>query len=310
MRHAIHIVATSVAFWLTAAMSFQGASAVGADPEIVFDPPKTVVVRQSNGAPARGELLRIDREELHLRALNGDEVQFKLERVRSVKTSDESFEYWPAQETFDELAGRINTVQGAKLNGTVAAANGGTQQTGQNRSRTRKHKRDDDYGATPDEDGRSGFELRANGNGIDPARQGRADSARPAPQGADDTEPTENGTTDADPAPGAEILVCSNCQKDLPAGFVSGGRCPHCDRVVVFDTGDSNPFAASAGSASPQNPFAANGAPPPAQIPAAAAGAPPAADAGGGGLDSIPLYGKIGIFAAFLVVGWLILQRR
>jgi hypothetical protein len=318
MRHAIHVVATGVVYWLTAAMSLQGSNAAAADAEIVFDPPKAVVVRQRNGAPARGDLLRIDSEKLHLRALNGDEVQIKLERVRSVKTPDEAFEFWPEQETFEELAGRINTISGAKLNGKVptSAARGDStppRQRGASRAARKHEERAGNDSDARDEDGRGPFGLQApvTPQSDDPALVVRTDSARPAPARASETaESTDDTASDAEPAPGTEILVCSNCEKDLPAGFVSGGRCPHCDRVAIFDTGDANPFAASQGSATGHDPFAATGAPA-AAIPASAAAAvaaTPAAD--DGGMAGIPLYGKIGIFAAFLVVGWLILQRR
>jgi hypothetical protein len=32
--------------------------------------------------------------------------------------------------------------------------------------------------------------------------------------------------------------------------------------------------------------------------------------AGGGGLADVPLIAKIGVFAAFLIVGWFLLNRR
>ncbi|MBL8850859.1 MAG: hypothetical protein JNG89_14355 [Planctomycetaceae bacterium] len=321
MRHTFHAVASRVLFWLTAAISLPGASAIGADAEIVFDPPKAVVVRQTNGAPARGDLLRIDNAELHLRALNGNEVQFKLERVRSVKTADETFEFWPSQETFEELAGRINTIGGAKLTGRVpkSAANDESETPPQGRGRAaRKHQQNvGDDNVPRDEDGRGPFGIQVpatNPADSDQTPVTRADNARPAT----DAEPEPAESTDepaVDPEAGTEILVCSNCQKDLPTGFASGDKCPHCNKVAVFDTGDVNPFAATGSSAPAQNPFAANGAAPPAAAipaaaPAAAAAAPVTADAEGSGLAEIPLYGKIGIFAAFLVVGWLILQRR
>src|SRR5262245_8615037 len=87
-------------------------TAQAADAEIAFEPPKVVAVRQSNGAPARGHLLRITENDLWLKVLNGSELRLKLERVRSVKSPDQTLEFWPGSESFYDFATRMKQSQG------------------------------------------------------------------------------------------------------------------------------------------------------------------------------------------------------
>lgn len=96
--------------------------------------------------------------------------------------------------------------------------------------------------------------------------------------------------------------------QDLPANFHSGDKCPNCGKVAVFDDGgSSNPFAVAGGSgAGGGNPFVANGAAPQAQ-PAPAA---PQVQNQGFDMANMPWFAKAGIFAAFVIVGWVLLQRR
>jgi hypothetical protein len=172
---------------------------------------------------------------------------------------------------------------------------------------------------------RQARERRQNGNTDDDERPGTNPFSTQTPlkipaterDAADATEQAAASSTDSTGAPGTEILICSNCNEELPAGFVSGDACPHCGKVATYEVEESNPFAAGGGaSAAPQNPFAApGGVPPTAAMPAVMPAAPPpaaAAPAGGQGMSmaDIPLIGKLGIFAGFVIVGWLILQRR
>src|SRR5262245_30395332 len=85
---------------------------LAADAEIAFEPPRIVAVRQTNGAPARGHLLRITENDLWLRVVNGTEVRLKLDRVRSVKASDQSLEFWPGSESFYDFATRLKKSEG------------------------------------------------------------------------------------------------------------------------------------------------------------------------------------------------------
>lgn len=310
-----------------------GSGAVhGADAEIVFDPPLVVVVRQSNGLPARGELLRMNAESLWLRALNGKEVRLKLANVRSVRTSNESFEYWPGEESFAELAQRVGSIAGASLNGTVASSPRGNARRGAGGS----PKLTDPGQMDPDarkearraarlrqSEAASG-DVRGNQRPVIPGFKGRE-------EGSDDPENVPSSEPVADRAgagnvadtggdggavPGTEVLLCSQCEKELPAGF-TGGACPHCGKVLAFeDTGPSNPFAVKPGApGGPANPFATKSAPttpPTAAMPAVqpASTTPAPAPAQPIGLANMPVIAKVGIFAGFLIVGWFLLQRR
>jgi len=330
-------VFASVMMGIVATSGAGGQQTNAADPEIVFDPPKTVVVRQTNGRPARGELLRLNEDALWLRVLDGTEVKLKLDKVRSVKTSDESFEFWPAQEDFSGLAQRIGTVSGAKLNGKVArrasavsnrkSPGGKSTDIGQidqddpdeRRHLRRKQRMQMENPATVG-NRRPILNLPpaknlANAATVDePART--EEHAQISRSDDESNEPEETADdSDATGAGSIEVLVCSNCEKDLPAGFKSGSQCPHCGKVAVFEqVAVGNPFAVQGGGGqASQNPFAASGGTlpaPAATVPLVQPVAAAPTNAPAMSLEGMPLIAKVGIFAGFVVLGWFILQRR
>lgn len=311
-----------------------GGAVCGADPEVVFEPPKAVVVRQSNGLPARGELLRMNADTLWLRALNGKEVRLKLENVRSIKSSDESFEYRPGEETFGELSQRIGSVSGASLNGSVAASPRGTSRRTQTNSPklvnpgqmdpdARKEARRAARVAQANPVGGAGRDgnspvvppLRLGGGGSDDPASDRANES-PGDPAVSANDAVRATSPAAGSAAGTEVLLCSECEQELPAGF-TGGACPHCGKQLAFeDTGPTNPFEVPTGAPGrPANPFATNSAPttpPTAAMPALqpAAAAPAPAPGEPAGLSNMPLIAKVGIFAGFVIGGWFLLMRR
>jgi hypothetical protein len=302
-------------------------AAVAEEPEIAFDPPLAVVIRKTDGTSARGRLLRLDAEQATLRILNGSEIELPIDRVRLIQASGGAagtFEYRPADEAFEDLAARSGSVPGAKVSGAVARS---VARTG-NGAGARQANRRSAIGNSDDDDDRRGFRVRepvrprdektqTGDAGPNPANPfgnlGRMTPNVPAVNDPAANEPTGE-EPDATPAPGTVILVCSNCEKDLPAGFRSGSACPHCGEIAVFEE-ESAQLAANDAAASPQNPFAAPGggaAPAPVApvTPAPARQNPVATGGQGFSMSNMPLIAKVGIFAAFVVVGWLVLQRR
>jgi hypothetical protein len=308
------------------------------DPEIVFDPPLSVTIRQTNGAPARGEILSMNEKDLLLRAVSGKEVRIKLERVRSIKTSGETFEYWPSDETFMELCQRVDKVPGATLMGEVAQPKRGRTRATPNRNGAVANDNDDpddkrgmkrpqgQAAITP-----SGDDILAKGrsslSGLHGRRQDEAEADLEKKQQAngnagsrnrrqqDDESTADNDQAESDQsdstASAGTIYFCSHCEKELPLSFRSGSKCPHCGEIAVFED-ESASSAALATPAPAKNPFAAGGpATTPAAAPVAAAPVAAAPAAGGGmGLADVPLVAKIGIFLGLLVVGWFLLNRR
>lgn len=279
--------------------------------ELAFDPPLSVSIRQTNGLTARGKLLTVTEQELVLRAVNGKEVKFKLDRIRFVKNTDETFEYWPNKEKFSELCKRVDEVPDATLNNAahLARRDGRPQRSpqpdpadvrGESTRRTRPAI------ASSEND------LRAPG-GVDespgaggPRVQNAADAQQqPARRNfsADDTPLTTDDVADP-PARGSVIYSCSNCTQDLPATIRSGDSCPHCGEIAVFEE-DSAELAATVDPRG--DPFAAAGPP---TVPVSVAHVAAPQPTGGLSIAEMPFIAKIGIFAGFLFLGWILLQRR
>jgi len=318
------------------------ASAGADDPELVFDPPLSVNIRQTNGVAARGDILSMNDKELLLKSVSGKEVRIKLERIRSIKNTSETFEYWPGKESFEDLCARVDEVPGAKLMGDKAPAKTG---------RRTVSSRDEDEGVDSDDQrgrrngtpngggildkgrpalgsgaahGRKADEIEAANRAAHQAieRAGPRIATRPEPskkqkpanvEDATD-EPAEPAEPAKEPEPGDTILLCSHCEKELPLAFQSGDACPHCGKVAVFEHESAESAAEQLPEPEKEDPFKPRGAvttpaPVPAPVPIAnASAAAPAA--GGGGLADVPLIAKIGVFAAFLIVGWFLLNRR
>jgi hypothetical protein len=337
---------TLIAVFALCLTALSAAAQAGAnDPEIVFDPPLSVTIRQTNGAPARGEILSMNEKDLLLRAVSGKEVRIKLERVRSIKTSGETFEYWPSDETFMELCQRVDKLPGATLMGNIAepTRRGRTPRAVPNRNGAAASNDEDpdDRRGMKKPQGRaavtpSGDDILAKGrsslNGLHGRRQDEAESEQEKKQPANgtagsrnrrqqnDESTADNDQSDSDQGDNGQgdsvavagtIYFCSHCEKELPLSFRSGSKCPHCGQIAVFED-ESASTAALATHAPAKNPFAAGGpATTPAAAPPAAAPVAAAPAAGGGmGLADVPMVAKIGIFLGLLVVGWFLLNRR
>jgi len=325
-------ILTLIALQVACLVASAAAAQAGAnDPEIVFDPPLTVTIRQTNGAPARGDVLSMNEQDLLLRTVGGKDVRIKLERIRSIKTANESFEFWPADESFTDLCGRVDAVPGATLMGDVAkpAPARGARRSTQNRTapvdeddpEVRRERRQAARDASPKigsgdilAKGRPGLEkLQAAKRGDDPEQQAATRPGRDRQndeRGADESPADEAPNQDETPASGTTIYSCSHCQEDLPLSFNSGDACPHCGKLVVHEH-ESAETAAEDTVVTRDDPFKSNvPATTPAPVPVAAPAAVAPVAGGGMGLADMPLIAKVGIFAGFLIVGWLVLQRR
>jgi hypothetical protein len=307
------------------------AQAAANDPEIVFDPPLSVTIRQTNGAPARGEILSMTGKELLLKAINGKEVRIKLERVRSIKTSNESFEYWPSDEPFTELCQRVDKVPGATLMGDIARPKTGrsTQRAAPKRSEPADAEEEDSDrpglkkkprlalpSADEIEESRPSLKIgsRDRGDDEDAQAEDKTDKRGPTRSRREADEATADDDQGDAPKAGGTVYLCSHCEKELPLAFLSGDACPHCGKIAVFEE-ESASTAALADAAPNKNPFATGGpatTPAPVHTPVAtpAAVAPAPATGGGMTLADVPLAAKIGIFLGFVVIGWFVLNRR
>lgn len=106
-----------------------------------------------------------------------------------------------------------------------------------------------------------------------------------------------------------EILLCSNCTKEIPASAIRTGVCPHCQiafsnvSIKANPTSGSQAFSAKPGSAAaPSNAFAPTSNAP-AVAPTAANGSQ-ITQSNGFSVDSIPNWAKGGLFVLLVLVGW------
>lgn len=138
------------------------------------------------------------------------------------------------------------------------------------------------------------------------------------------TPPEETGTEEPTTpevtppsAPGSgtsEVLLCSNCMKEIPSSAIKSGVCPHCN--IAFSSG------AAPSNAAGQNPFApqpgtngsATGAfAPTSSAPSVAPAASPGSQVSqtnGFSIDSIPNWAKGGLFVLLVLIGWHLVFNR
>lgn len=300
--------------------------ALAAEPEIVFDPAPSVTVRKTDGTSARGRLISINEDEIRLRILNGREIELELERVRVIrggagKASQRSagkFEFQPTVETFDDLVQRVPSMPYAKLSGEPGRVVG-SDANPQFRSRPSQPSGSTGSGKREDGDDTRGFSLGGAPAGSADVEQPRAarrqQNNNPFGFAGDAANDAEDDEEPAGPVAGTEILVCSMCERDLPAGFRSGGKCPNCGETLVLEE-DSADSAVDDPAARASNPFAAPGGAAPREDRVVAASstrrnqAPSAAEATEFSFSNMPPIAKIGIFFGFIVAGWFVLQRR
>ena len=324
-RHLILTIGLGLCLMLCGLASDSHVSA--ADTEITFDPPPTVVVRKTDGRSARGRLLSITADQVRLRLVRGDEIELELDEVRRIGGSTSSrlgrrttgqFEYIPSLESFDELVNRVSRIPNSLVVGGRP-----TVRRSQSQPPSSPNTDSDDDGK------RSPFARGQNARPapVEPRRyQVETPPNTGSPLGNSGTNAKETDVDEEAPPVTngvSEIYVCSHCEHDLPAGFQSGGKCPHCGWVALFEEESAelaandpiakpttNPFAPQAGGGREvrQQPAADRGGrlnvAAAAQNPAPAAKAPPFSFA------NMPTIAKVGIFLGFIVVGWFILQRR
>ena len=281
---------------------------LAAEPEIVFDPPPSIVVRKTNGSAARGSLLGIDAKRVRLRIVDGTEIKLELSDVRLILASRAGrrvvgrFEFRPAAETLEELARRIRRIPGAKLirdfdgdddNAVPRDHHGGARAPSESGQAAEYPKQNQQFRPNAARPAAEKHSERTDGRSKD-------DSIAPSGNAAQDTTAVEA------PAGADGISICSNCQHELPATVRSGHRCPNCGQLLEEE---SPPVAAQEPPVTtPQNPFA-----PPNSVPAlktAPAQSPTSGTVRKMSLDNIPPLAKLGIFAGFILLGWWVIGRR
>jgi hypothetical protein len=127
------------------------------------------------------------------------------------------------------------------------------------------------------------------------------------------TEPTP--TPPVDPTAGAtEVLLCSNCGKEIPASSARQGVCPHCKIAFSNVTAPQsntaqNPSQKPTGTGN--NAFAGT-----STSPSVAPSVPPTntgsqvVENSGFSIDTVPNWAKGGLFVLLVLVGWHLVMNR
>ncbi len=266
---------------------------------IKFFVPRDVTMRH-NGSAIHGVIKQIDDDEVVLMLRTGADKSYPLSAVTSIVAKDDSFKFYPAQESFDAFLERSANLRGATIVREPAAAAGSAGPGGQGAAGSGVS---DSYARSIGMQPAAKPESGAAGGGFVQSDGFAGASQRPQPLarlespnipeldtatvdamkaeqkaiteksassgfalpggGSIQVTPssTKPGGSFALPAPGEEVLICSNpkCRKEVP-GAKYGQQCPHCGIIWAAQSGAENIAQAAASNTplpvDPKNPFA------------------------------------------------------
>lgn len=303
------------------------APAIPEHPRFVFPTTPEAVVKLKNPVNQkfiRGKLLSLTAQEVVIdtgKMRDPGEVGHRIavDRIESVRSADGRFQYTP-EEDFKVISERI-----------VASYSSATIEEDKALPRSSPAESKPVPAAvtpTPPESTTSPKKPVVNGlgqggfGGIKNLTKPKKTDTTPTDQPAVTTE-TE-ATTESVPPPaedatsGAmEVLLCSNCTKEIPPSAIKSGVCPHCK--IAFS--NIAPSASKPGSSPFQKPsssgqagsgaFSATGS-----TPSVAPSVPPANTGSsvienrGFSIDSVPNWAKGGLFVLLVLIGWHLVFNR
>lgn len=259
----------------------QGASQAGS---MTFLVPREVVLRH-NGAPIRAGMKSMSPDEVVVVLRTGVEKSYAMSAVTSVVAADKTFQYYPAQETFDEFLVKAALIRGVTIvRDDGAGSAGGSGAGGDSKTLggvsegyarmigmqpAAMARVTSSGGGFAQASGFAGASQRPQGLArleppvipeLDRAVVTALEQQRKAAEieaatpkfalpggGVAPVTPLGTGGSFALPPAGEEVLICSNsaCGKEVP-GAKYGQKCPHCGVTWAHQsTGD---IIASAGN--------------------------------------------------------------
>jgi hypothetical protein len=324
----VAFLAGATLLWLLSAIP-----AFAAD-QLEFVPPRDVNIRMANGSLTKAKLKSILPTSIIVSNRDGSEKELSIATVRTVSTSDNSFNYAPAQETFEKLATRAQKIQGVTLR-TRAVAGSAASEKATSTADLSGDKGPNGppaiYAAMIGLAPKALPEMSSGSAGFVTSSGFGGPNLRPHTHSALDTSAVASmtGLSNRPPAgmPGAvkpaerelvgkpgEHVYCSNpkCKKEVHDAHY-GDECPYCHIIWAkedapamvavnpsgagSETGGSSPFGAAV-SATTTTPGAKT-----------TPGAVPIVNPGFS-LETVPWWGKVGGFGAMLFVLWFLSQRR
>ncbi|QDT53332.1 hypothetical protein Pan44_13480 [Caulifigura coniformis] len=323
------------AILIAAVASFLAGSAAHGG-SMTFLAPREGMVRH-NGALIRGAITLITADQVVVTPRGGAETSYEMSGVTMISAADNSFKYYPAQETFDEFLAKSSKLQGvtivrdapevgsaAKTKNVAGASDGYARMIGMQPAATSQ--------VTS-----SGGGFAQSGGFAGASQQPKALAKFDAPSipeldadavaamerersaAGNDSAVTAVPPTGQTPgSAGEEVLICSNpaCGKEV-RGAKYGGTCPHCGIVwaqqPAAEIATSIPPGSSTPVTNPANPFATPAATPftVPVTPAPATTIPAvAAQPQGFSLETMPWWGKLLAFGASIMVLMFVMGRR
>jgi hypothetical protein len=244
--------------------------------------------------------------------------EIEMSKIRSIRSTDGKFDYTPADESFESLLRRCRRIPGVSVGKLEVFDTIEAEGTAPANGSDDPSKRGPPHAGGPPTLTAGPTGTASNGAPTGSA-QGEAnppESSNPANQGASpSTTQTARSNT-----------FCANCMKEIPPTLNNGDRCPHCG-VIFWDVNRTLPSKSTAGAANPSGdsegtnslltPGPKNGQNPSIletgstnATPAPVSATPTTITTGGGTLDNMPMWMKVGLFAGMLAIAWLLLQRR
>jgi hypothetical protein len=323
---------------------------LSAEERLVFEPPRDANIRMGNGSLVKGRIKSIWPGSLVYLLKDQIEHEVPLSAIRVISTNDRSFQYAPAQEPFEKLAGRTRLPQGVTLqddegpttgqsgSSDGAGAGGGASGGPNYPPRVYASMVGLKTESPPQELGESGGFLTSNGFGgassrpMPPARidtrqiaslLNSAESTAASPPVKTSPPLRTQGGPPVLPSAAAsrpgETIICSNpdCRKEVP-GARYGQSCPFCGTLWLAESAAetlaANTPPAAGGQVVSGNPFGVTPQTPPSNVTPVTAGTTPGGSTvvtgTGFSIESVPWWGKIGAFAGLMFVLWFVSQRR
>ena len=315
------VVAVSLA-WTGCAIAQEAAAPRGSR-YVLSTTPEVVVkmVKTANSKYVRGKLLSltsyeivVDTGKMNARDRERGEVGQRIgfDRFESLRTTDGRFEF-TVDEDFNAVTSRIGeaytsvTVEADFAKPKVPEVEPAPEETPPPVVETPKPKKPVENGL-----GQGGF------GGINNLPKVKPNEATTPPEETG-TEGTTTPETTPPPVtnPASEtndVLLCSNCMKEIPSSAIKSGVCPHCK--IAFSNGAApssnpgpNPFAPKPGTNGSATEAFAPTSSAPSVAPAANSGSQ-VTQTNGFSIDSIPNWAKGGLFVLFVLIGWQLVFNR
>ena len=308
-------------------------------------PDVSLKLRAGNGRPVRGKLISLSDHAVVIETVSSQHRErgeagqtIGFDRIETMRSIDGRFEFKP-EEDFQVVSKRVMAAYASvqiEPDPDPIASRPGTDNRAPAVTTNEKAPDPSAEGSRPKSSkpivnglGNGGFGGISNLQKPKPKKPASGTStteSSPEEQPAVTTE-SANSPPAAPTSGVTEILLCSNCTKEIPTSAVKSGVCPHCkiafaNVTVAPSPSTTNPFQSSTGtetglgmrteSTAGAGAFAptTTGAPAAVSAPAQNTGTQIIQGGNGFSIDAVPNWAKGGLFVLLVLVGWHLMFNR